>query len=66
MDFLEKAKVKIKHWIHHSQDHEMEYEKFAKELERAGKEKSARYIKEMVEYTSKGTECLKQALEYLD
>jgi hypothetical protein len=33
MEFIEKAKVRLDHWIHHSDYHNEEYESFAEELE---------------------------------
>ena len=66
MEFVEKAKVRLDHWIHHSDHHNEEYEMFADQLEEAGKTKSAVYVREMIELTSKSTECLKNALKALD
>ncbi len=33
MDFIEKARVRLEHWIHHSDHHNEEYEMFADQLE---------------------------------
>ena len=44
MDFLEKAKIRMEHWIGHSDQHQEDYEIFRRELEKAGKKKSAEYI----------------------
>ncbi|MDB9822507.1 hypothetical protein OAC89_02295 [Deltaproteobacteria bacterium] len=66
MEFVEKAKVRLDHWIHHSDHHNEEYEMFADQLEEAGKTESANYIREMIELTSKCTECLKNALRALE
>jgi hypothetical protein len=65
MEFVEKAKVRLDHWIHHSDHHNEEYEMFADQLEEAGKTESARCVREMIELTSKCTECLKNALKAL-
>ena len=66
MEFLEKARVRLDSWIHHNEHHTEEYEIFADQLEEAGMAKSAGYIREMVELTSKSTDCLKKALKSLE
>ena len=66
MEFIEKAKVRIEHWIHHNEHHGEEYEMFAEQLEEAGKNKSAEYVREMIDLASKSSECLKKALEALE
>ena len=37
MDIIEKAKIRLEHWIHHNEHHGEDYEAFAEELEKAGK-----------------------------
>ena len=66
MEFIEKAKIRIDHWIHHNEHHNEEYEMFADQLEEAGKSESARCVREMIELTSKSTACLKNALNALE
>ena len=66
MEFMEKARVRLDNWIHHNEHHTEEYEIFADQLEEAGMAKSAGYIREMVELTSKSTDCLKKALKSLE
>ena len=65
MDFIEKAKIRIEHWIHHNEHHGEEYEMFAEQLEDAGKVESAGHIREMIKIISKSTDCLKNALDAL-
>jgi len=65
MEFIEKAKIMIEHWITHNDHHQEEYELFSDQLENAGKTESAGYVKEMKELTSKSTECLRKALKTL-
>ena len=65
MDVIEKAKIRIEHWIHHNEHHGEEYEMFAEQLEDAGKSESAGHIREMVKIISKSTDCLKNALDSL-
>jgi hypothetical protein len=66
MDFLEKAKIRIGHWITHNDHHKEEYELFAEQLEQAGKEESARQIREMIRLSTESNECLKKALQALE
>lgn len=66
MEFIKKARVRIEHWITHNDHHQEEYEAFANQLEEAGKEESARYVREMMALTSKSSECLRKALEALE
>ena len=65
MESIEKAKIRIEHWITHNEHHYEEYETFADQLEEAGKAESARYVREMMTLTAKSTECLKEALKRL-
>jgi hypothetical protein len=65
MESLDKAKIRLEHWIHHSEDHYQEYVSFARELEEAGKIESARHLKEMIQLSARSTECLKKAMKAL-
>ncbi len=66
MDFDEKARIRIEHWIEHNDHHLEDYEQFANQLEDAGKLESARSIREMADFTQKSTACLRKALEALN
>jgi hypothetical protein len=66
MDFLEKARVRLHHWISHNESHQEEYEKLAAELDAAGKRASALRIREMVELSKRSDECLRKALTALE
>jgi len=66
MDFSEKARIRLDHWITHSDDHQEEYAMFAGQLEAAGKIESAKYIKELIDLSSRSTECLRKALAALE
>ena len=66
MDFVEKALVRLNHWIAHNDSHQQEYEKFAAELEEAGKTASALQIREMVALSKRSRECLRKALGALE
>lgn len=66
MEFLDKARIRLEHWIHHSEDHYKEYVSFARELEDAGKIQSARHLKDMIGLSAQSTECLKKAMKALD
>ena len=65
MDFVEKAHVRLNHWIAHNESHQEEYERFAAELEEAGKPASALKIREMVTLSKRSNECLRKALAAL-
>ena len=65
MELIEKARIRLEHWISHSDHHYEEYEIFADQLEEAGKAESAKWIREMMTLTSKSTECLREALKHL-
>jgi hypothetical protein len=65
MDSIEKARLRLQHWISHSDHHHEEYQKFVKELEQGGQMESARHIKEMIGLNSRSAECLKKALKAL-
>ena len=66
MEFIEKAKVRLEHWVLHNDHHKEEYEMFADQLEEAGKEESAGFVREMIEMASKSTECMRNALKALE
>ena len=66
MDLTEKAKIRIEHWIRHNEDHLEEYEAFARELETAGKNETARYIREIAALMAQSTEHLEKALRSLE
>jgi hypothetical protein len=66
VDFVERAQVRLNHWIAHNEDHQEEYEKLAAELDEAGKRASALRIREMVELSKRSSECLRKALTALE
>lgn len=65
MDFAEKAKIRLEHWITHNDHHQEEYEMFAEQLEAANKKESAKHLREMISLNLKSTECLRKALKAL-
>ena len=65
MDFVEKARIRLEHWITHNDHHQEEYEMFAEQLQDAGEKESGDNIREMMELTAKGTDCLRKALKAL-
>lgn len=65
MDAMEKAKIRLEHWIAHNNDHQRDYELFAQDLAESGKTESAAHIREMIDLNSKCTECLRRALQAL-
>jgi len=66
MDFVEKAKIRLEHWITHNDHHQEEYEMFVEQLEEAGKEESAEQVRQMISLTSRSTDCLRKALKALE
>ena len=66
MDFVEKARIRLEHWITHNDHHQEEYEMFAEQLQDAGKKESADNIREMMTLTAKGTDCLRKALKAIE
>jgi hypothetical protein len=66
MDFVEKAKIRLEHWITHNDHHHEEYEMFADQLEQQGKGESAGHIREMMGLASRSTDCLRRALKALE
>jgi len=66
MDFVEKAKIRLEHWRSHNDHHHEEYRLFAEQLEDAGKTRGAAHIREMIELSSKISDCLKNALKEID
>jgi hypothetical protein len=66
MEFTEKAKIRIAHWLKHTADHLQEYERFAEELEDTGNLESARHIREMATLTARTSDCLDGALTALN
>ncbi len=65
MEFVEKAKIRLEHWITHNDHHHEEYDLFAEQLEDAGKTESAKAIREMIELSAKSNDCLRNALKNL-
>ena len=62
MEFREKAKKRLEHWIGHNDQHCEEYEKFAQELEKGGHTESAAFVREIVPLTKDAAEFMKKAL----
>ena len=65
MDFLEKARIRMEHWIAHNSQHQEEYELFARQLEDAGRKKSAEHVRNMIGLTARSSDCLRKAVEEL-
>ena len=65
MDFVEKARIRVEHWLTHNDHHQEEYEMFAEQLGDAGKKESAEHVREMIELAARCNECLRMALKSL-
>lgn len=66
MEFTEKARIRLEHWMTHNDHHMEEYETFAGQLEQEGKTESARHIRETMDLLARVTECLRRALKGLE
>ena len=66
MDFIEKARNRLKHWITHNDHHQEAYEMFAEQLKEAAKFESSEHVREMAELTAKSSECLGKAIKALE
>jgi len=66
MDFEEKAKIRLEHWLRHGRSHLDEYWSFARELEEAGQTASAASLMEMAELTEQSLVSLEEALKSLN
>lgn len=66
MEFSEKARIRIEHWLKHNESHLNDYRDFANELEAAGILTSAGHIREMISWTIESNQCLNAALRALD
>ena len=66
MDFVERASLRLEHWMDHNEKHRQEYADFAAQLEQAGKQVSATHVREMAELTGKSDDCLRKALKALE
>jgi len=66
MEFIEKAQIRIEHWLEHNESHVREYETFASELEEADKNESARHIRKMASLAAQSSDCLRRALRALE
>ena len=66
MDFVERASLRLKHWIDHNEKHREEYADFAAQLEQAGKQASAVHVREMAELAAKSNDLLGKALKALE
>ncbi len=66
MDYMEKLKKRLNHWMEHNNKHMEEYEKLAEELKSKGLDDVANYILNLIKHTEKMNEDLKKALEELN
>jgi len=66
MDFIEKTRIRLEHWIMHNDHHQEEYKMFAEQLEEAGKIESSKHVRKMIELTAKSSEFLHKAIKALE
>ena len=65
MEFDEKARIRIEHWLNHNESHLNGYREFAEQLEAAGMSAGAVHIRNMIALTIKSNQCLMEALNVL-
>lgn len=65
MDFIDKAVMRIEHWLEHNHNHLRSYEQFAAELETGAAGDAARHIRALAELTRESQTCLDSALAAL-
>jgi len=65
MEYTEKLKRRLEHWMEHNDKHVEEYKKVAEELKNAGYYKAGEYVLKLAEYTDKMNEEIKKALASL-
>ena len=65
MDFPEKAKIRVEHWLKDNESHIAQYNQFVEQFEAAGMQAVAVHIREMIAWTTKGNACLREALKVI-
>ena len=65
MDFSEKAKIRIEHWLKDNESHITQYGQFVEQFEAEGMQAVAGHIREMIAWTAKGNACLREALKVI-
>lgn len=65
MDFVERARIRMEHWVTHNDHHLEEYGIFAEQLEDAGIVESGGHIREMIVLAARCNDCLRKALASL-
>lgn len=65
MDFKEKAKIRLQHWLSHNESHVDDYRRFADELETAGLTASRQALGEAIDLTEQGNAAFRRALDLL-
>jgi hypothetical protein len=63
MDFPERAKIRIEHWIKDNESHIAQYGQLVEQLEAAGMQAGGGHIREMIACTAKGSASLREALK---
>ncbi len=63
MEYTEKVRKRLEHWLEHNEKHIEEYKKLAAELKTKGYDSAANYILKLVEHTNRMNEEIKNALD---
>ncbi len=62
MDFKEKLKIRVEHWLEHNDKHCEEYSNFAKELQEHGLSEQKQYLERVVDLTKEISSLFKKIL----
>ncbi|WP_461833467.1 hypothetical protein [Desulfothermus sp.] len=65
MEYTEKVKKRLEHWMEHNNKHMEEYKKLADELKSNGLESASKYILNLVEHTQNMNREIQEALKNL-
>jgi len=66
MEFSEKARIRLEHWLKHNKEHEKEYRRFRDELLSKGKTKSAKLMESIIEHVSQCSKLFEEAIDGLN
>ncbi len=62
MEFKEKAKIRVEHWLEHNEKHYDEYINFAKELEKNGMIEEKKIMEKVAELTKEISSLFKKLI----
>ncbi|GAB6888549.1 hypothetical protein JCM13304A_20480 [Desulfothermus okinawensis JCM 13304] len=65
MEYIEKVRKRLEHWMEHNEKHMEEYKKLAEELKSNGLDSAAHYIMNLVKHTENMNREIEEALKNL-